>query len=55
MARFRQIRSLLKFAAAYASMLNHDRCLERRSSIKDIRQAALIRTRLMAPLDRFGS
>ena len=44
MARFRQIRSLQKFAAAHASVhnhFNHDRSLERRSRFKDLRQAAL--------------
>jgi len=45
MARFRQMRSLQKFAAAHASVhnhFNHDRSLERRARFKDLRQAALI-------------
>jgi len=44
MARFRQMRSLQKFAAAHASVhnhFNHDRSLERRSRFKDLRQAVL--------------
>lgn len=44
MARFRQMRSLQKFAAAHASVHNHfnrDRSLERRARFKDLRQAAL--------------
>ena len=44
MARFRQMRSLQKFAAAHASVhnhFNHDRSLQRRSRFKDLRQAAL--------------
>ncbi|MCP2679926.1 IS6 family transposase [Maricaulaceae bacterium NA33B04] len=44
MARFRQMGSLQKFAAAHASVhnhFNHDRSLERRSRFKDLRQAAL--------------
>lgn len=44
MARFRQMRSLQKFAAAHAFVhnhFNHDRTLERRSRFKDLRQAAL--------------
>ena len=44
MVRFRQMRSLQKFAAAHASVhnhFNHDRSLERRSRFKDLRQAAL--------------
>lgn len=48
MARFRQMRSLQKFAAAHASVhnhFNHDRFLERRSRFKDLRQAALIEWR----------
>ena len=48
MARFRQMRSLQKFAAAHASVhnhFNHDRSLERRSRFKDLRQAALIEWR----------
>lgn len=48
MARFRQMRSLLKFAAAHASVhnhFNHARSLERRSRFKDLRQAALIEWR----------
>lgn len=42
MARFRQMRSLQKFAAAHASAhnhFNHDRSLERRSRFKDLRHA----------------
>ena len=48
MARFRQMRSLQKFAAAHASVhnhFNHDRSLERRARFKDLRQAALIEWR----------
>ena len=48
MARFRQIGSLQKFAAAHASVhnhFNHDRSLERRARFKDLRQAALIEWR----------
>ncbi len=48
MARFRQMRSLQKFAAAHASVhnhFNHDRSLERRSRFKYLRQAALIEWR----------
>ncbi|MCP2678881.1 IS6 family transposase [Maricaulaceae bacterium NA33B04] len=48
MARFRQMRSLQKFAAAHASALNHfnhDRSLERRSRFKELRNAALIEWR----------
>jgi putative transposase len=48
MARFRQMRSLQKFAAAHASVhnhFNHDRSLERRSRFKDLRQAALLEWR----------
>ena len=48
MARFRQMRSLQKFAAAHASVhnhFNHDRSLERRSRFKDLRHAALIEWR----------
>ncbi|MCP2671097.1 IS6 family transposase [Maricaulaceae bacterium EIL42A08] len=44
MARFRQMRSLQKFAAAHASVhnhFNHDRSLERRTRFKDLRNAAL--------------
>ena len=44
MSRFRQMRSLQKFAATHASVhnhFNHDRSLERRSRFKDLRQAAL--------------
>ena len=44
MTRFRQMRSLQKFAPAHASVhnhFNHDRFLERRSRFKDIRHAAL--------------
>jgi putative transposase len=44
MARFRQMRSLQKFAAAHASVhnhFNHDRSLERRPRFKDLRDAAL--------------
>lgn len=42
--RFRQMRSLQKFAAAHASVhnhLNHDRSLERRPRFKTLRNAAL--------------
>eukprot|EP00438_Fugacium_kawagutii_P011921 Skav208245 [mRNA] locus=scaffold7600:428:1057:- [translate_table: standard] len=48
MARFRQMRSLQKFAAAHASVHNHfnyDRSIERRSRFKDLRNAALIEWR----------
>jgi putative transposase len=44
MARFRQMRSLQKFAAAHASVhnhFNHDRSLERRTRFKDLRNEAL--------------
>lgn len=44
MARFRQMRSLQKFAAAHASVhnhFNHDRSIERRARFKDLREAAL--------------
>ncbi|WP_300542501.1 IS6 family transposase [Maricaulis sp.] len=44
MARFRQMRSLQKFAAAHASVHNHfnnDRALERRPRFKALRDAAL--------------
>ena len=44
MARFRQMRSLQKFAAAHASVhnhFNHDRSLERRPRFKSLRDAAL--------------
>jgi len=44
MARFRQMRSLQKFAATHASVhnhFNHDRSLERRSRFKHLRDAAL--------------
>jgi len=44
MARFRQMRSLQKFAATHASVhnhFNHDRSLERRTRFKDLRDAAL--------------
>ena len=44
MARFRQMRSLQKFASAHATFhnhFNHDRSLERRSRFKDLRHAAL--------------
>jgi len=44
MIRFRQMRSLQKFAAAHASVhnhFNHDRSLERRARFKDLRDAAL--------------
>ncbi|MGJ3230735.1 MAG: IS6 family transposase [Oceanicaulis sp.] len=44
MIRFRQMRSLQKFAAAHASVhnhFNHDRSLERRTRFKDLRDAAL--------------
>lgn len=43
-ARFRQMRSLQKFAAAHASVhnhFNHDRSIERRARFKDLREAAL--------------
>lgn len=48
MARFWQMRSLQKFAAAHASVhnyFNHDRSLERKSRFKDLRQAALVEWR----------
>jgi putative transposase len=48
MARFRQMRSLQKFAAAHASVhnhFNHDRSLERRTRFKDLRDAALLEWR----------
>ncbi len=48
MARFRQMRSLQKFAATHASVhnhFNHDRSLERRTRFKDLRDAALIEWR----------
>jgi len=44
MARFRQMRSLQKFAATHASVhnhFNHDRSLERRARFKDLRNSAL--------------
>ena len=44
MIRFRQMRSLQKFAAAHASVqnhFNHDRSLDRRTRFKDLRDAAL--------------
>ena len=44
MARFRQMRSLQKFAAAHASVhnhFNHDRSLERRPRFKSLRDKAL--------------
>ena len=44
MARFWQMRSLQKFAAAHASVhnhFNHDRSLERRPRFKDLRDAVL--------------
>ncbi len=44
MIRFRQMRSLQKFAAAHASLhnhFNHDRSLERRTRFKGLRDAAL--------------
>ena len=44
MARFRQMRSLQKFAAAHASVhnhFNHDRSLERRPRFKSLRDEAL--------------
>lgn len=44
MTRFRQMRSLQKFAAAHASVhnhFNHDRSLERRPRLKALRDAAL--------------
>ena len=44
MLRFRQMRSLQKFAAAHASVhnhFNHDRSLERRPRFKALRDAAL--------------
>lgn len=52
MARFRQMRSLQKFAATHASVhnhFNHDRSLERRSRFKDLRQAALTEWRKLLP------
>ncbi|MCP2678899.1 IS6 family transposase [Maricaulaceae bacterium NA33B04] len=48
MARFRQMRSLQKFATTHASVhnhFNHDRSLEHRSRFKDLRDAALIEWR----------
>jgi len=48
MARFRQMRSLQKFAAAHASVhnhFNHDRSSERRARFKDLRQTALLEWR----------
>jgi putative transposase len=52
MARFRQMRSLQKFAATHASVhnhFNHDRSLERRSRFKGLRQAALTEWRKLLP------
>lgn len=48
MARFRQMRSLQKFAAAHASVhnhFNHDRSSECRARFKDLRQTALLEWR----------
>jgi len=44
MTRFRQMRSLQKFAAAHVSVqnhFNHDRSLEHRPRFKDLRNEAL--------------
>jgi putative transposase len=51
MARFRDIRTLQKFAAVHASILNHfnlDRHLTRRSAFKQNRAAALAEWRQLA-------
>lgn len=48
MARFRQMRSLQKFAAAHASVhnhFNHDRSLERRLRFRTLRDEALAQWR----------
>jgi putative transposase len=58
MAKFRTIRSLQKFAAVHASILNHfnlDRHLNRRNVFKENRTAALAAWRqLAAPPGRLG-
>jgi putative transposase len=51
MARFRDIRTLQKFAAVHASIQNHfhpDRHLNRRSIFKESRSAALAEWRQLA-------
>ncbi len=51
MAKFRDIKTLQKFAAAYASIhnhFNHDRHLNRRDIFKQNRSAALAEWRQLA-------
>jgi putative transposase len=58
MARFRDIRTLQKFAAVHASIQNHfhpDRHLNRRSIFKESRSAALAEWRHWPPKSRGSS
>ena len=51
MARFRDIKTLQKFASVHASIhnhLNHDRNLDRRETFKQNRAAALVEWRQLA-------